>query len=54
MPNTMLGTAASSSMQVAIGPRSHSGQVSVRNTAMPNASGTAINIAISEVIDGAI
>jgi hypothetical protein len=36
-------------VQVAIGVRSRSGQVSVRNTAIPNATGTASSSAISEV-----
>ena len=37
----MEGTAASSSMAVPRGRRSHAGQFSVKNKAMPNASGTA-------------
>ena len=41
----MDGTAASNSMAVPKGRRNQTGQVSVRNTAMPNASGTAISMA---------
>src|SRR6218665_2456758 len=40
------GTAASSSTAVPSGRRSHTGQVSVRNKAMPKASGTAISSAM--------
>ncbi len=42
----MDGTAASSSMAVPSGRRSQVGQVSVRNSAMPKASGTAISRAM--------
>lgn len=42
----MDGTAANNSMAVPSGRRSQSGQVSVKNTAMPNASGTANNMAM--------
>ena len=49
IPNTMLGIAASSSIATAMGVRSQRGHVSVRNTAMPNAIGIAISIAITDV-----
>ena len=49
MPNTMLGIAASSSIAIPIGVRSQRGHVSVRNTAMPNAIGIAISIAMIDV-----
>ena len=42
----MDGTAASNSMAVPNGRRSQTGQVSVRNSAIPKASGTAISIAM--------
>ncbi|MNL62655.1 hypothetical protein D3C87_1866950 [compost metagenome] len=42
----MDGTAASNSTAVPKGRRSHTGQVSVKNKAMPNASGTAISNAM--------
>ena len=45
----MLGIAASSSMAVPIGRRSHSGDSSVRNTAMPKLTGIPINRAMKEV-----
>ncbi len=44
------GTAASSSTAVPTGRRIHCGAISVRNTAMPNASGTASSSAITDVI----
>ena len=43
------GTPASSSIAVPSGRRSHSGQVSVRNSAMPKLIGTAKSSAIAEV-----
>ena len=46
----MLGTAASSSTIVPRGRFSGFGQISVRNTAIPNDSGTAISNAMIEVI----
>ena len=42
----MDGTAASNSMAVPSGRRSHAGQFSVRNSAIPKARGTAINRAM--------
>src|ERR1039457_358691 len=45
----MLGIAASSSMAVPIGRRSHSGESSVRNTAMPKLTGMPIKSAMNEV-----
>ena len=43
------GMPASSSIAAATGPRSQLGATSVRNTAMPKLTGTAISIAIAEV-----
>src|SRR5690606_39106179 len=43
------GIAASISMAVPSGRRSHTGESSVRNMAMPNDTGTAMTSAISEV-----
>jgi hypothetical protein len=45
----MEGTAASSSIAVPSGRFSHEGDCSVRNTAMPKLTGTAMTRAISEV-----
>ena len=49
MPYTMDGTAASSSMAVPSGRLSQAGDSSVRNSAMPKLTGTAMTSAISEV-----
>ena len=45
----MLGIAASSSMAVPMGRRSHKGESSVRNTAMPKLTGMLIKSAMNEV-----
>ena len=44
-----LGTAASSSIAIAIGPRVQRGAMSVRKSAMPMLTGTAMIKAIAEV-----
>ena len=49
MPYTMEGTAASSSMAMPSGRLSQPGDSSVRNSAIPKDTGTAITKAISEV-----
>jgi hypothetical protein len=49
MPYTMEGTAASSSMAVPNGRLSQLGESSVRKSAMPKLTGTAITSAMNEV-----
>ena len=49
MPYTMDGMAASSSMAVPSGRLSQVGDISVRNSAMPKLTGTAISSAMREV-----
>ena len=49
MPYTMDGTAASSSMAVPSGRLSQEGDSSVRNSAIPKLTGTAISSAMTEV-----
>ncbi|SQC17628.1 Uncharacterised protein [Klebsiella pneumoniae] len=49
MPYTMLGIAASSSIAMPSGRLSQAGDNSVRNSAMPKLTGTAISSAIKEV-----
>ena len=49
MPYTMDGTAASSSIAVPSGRLSQAGESSVRNSAMPKLTGTAINRAMNDV-----
>ena len=50
MPYTIEGTAASSSMAVPSGRLSQAGESSVRNSAIPKLTGTAISSAMNEVI----
>ena len=45
----MLGMPARSSMAIPMGRRSHSGQSSVRNTAINSPTGTAMTIAMNAV-----
>ena len=49
MPYTIEGMAASSSIAVPSGRRSQAGAISVRKSAMPKLTGTAISSAITEV-----
>src|SRR3569623_837926 len=50
MPYTMEGIPASNSIAVHKGRRSQSGQVSVRNSAIPKLTGTAISKASTDVV----
>ena len=50
MPYTMDGTAASNSMAVPSGLFSHAGDSSVRNSAIPKLTGTAMTSAMADVI----
>lgn len=50
MPYTMDGTAASSSTAMPSGRRSQLGESSVRKSAMPKLTGTAMSSAMNEVI----
>ena len=49
MPYTIDGTAASNSMAVPSGRFNHPGESSVKNSAMPKLTGTAISNAMNEV-----